>query len=81
MLPPIWGLMTLFALVLVCGVLYEVIPRSNPAQETESLVELKQRLDTQYNKRQQELQKELEEWREKNEGLSKEIERLKRERK
>jgi len=78
--PPIRGLMTVFALVLVFGVLYEVIPRSNPAREKESLIELKQRLDTLYKERQQELRKELEEWREKNESLSREIEQLRKNR-
>jgi hypothetical protein len=69
--------MAVFSLVLVTAVLYEVIPRSRAGWEVESLTELKQRLDTEYKARKEELRRDLDDWRIKNEDLRKEIDRLK----
>ncbi len=75
--PPLWGLMAVFALVLVCAVLYEVIPHSTAEGESESLTELNRRLDWKYKEREEELRKELEDLRVKNENLEREIKRMK----
>lgn len=75
--PLIWMLLGAFTTVMVAAAFYIVIPRSGSARESENLTALQQRLDDKEQQRRGDLQRELNNWREKNESLRQEIKRLK----